>query len=72
MRYRVGGVLIPHGRRTSRYSGQGARVARTRPLSVAFAATHSQWDPEYLLEESYDVERLLALFEESNRLHALA
>ena len=33
-----------------------------------FAATHSQWDPERLLEEPYDVKRLLALFEESNRL----
>ena len=37
-----------------------------------FAATHSQWDPERLLEEPYDVQRLLALFEESNRLHASA
>ena len=35
-----------------------------------FAATHSQWDPERLLEEPYDVQRLLALFEESNRRHA--
>ncbi len=35
-----------------------------------FAAQHSQWDPERLREEPYDVERLLALFEESNRLHA--
>jgi predicted metal-dependent enzyme (double-stranded beta helix superfamily) len=37
-----------------------------------FTATHSQWDPERLLEEPYDVTRLLALFEESNRLHASA
>lgn len=37
-----------------------------------FATTHSQWDPERLLEEPYDVKRLLALFEESNRLHASA
>jgi len=37
-----------------------------------FAATHSQWDPERLLEEPYDVKRLLALFEESNRLYASA
>jgi predicted metal-dependent enzyme (double-stranded beta helix superfamily) len=37
-----------------------------------FAATHSQWDPERLLEQPYDVNRLLALFEESNRLHAPA
>jgi predicted metal-dependent enzyme (double-stranded beta helix superfamily) len=28
---------------------------------------HSQWDPERLVEEPYDVNRLLALFEESNR-----
>jgi predicted metal-dependent enzyme (double-stranded beta helix superfamily) len=35
-----------------------------------FAVSHSQWDPERLLEEPYDVERLLALFEASNRLHA--
>ena len=34
-----------------------------------FSATHSQWDPERLLEEPYDVKRLLSLFEESNRLH---
>jgi predicted metal-dependent enzyme (double-stranded beta helix superfamily) len=37
-----------------------------------FAATHSQWDPERLLEEPYDVKRLLALFEESNRIYASA
>jgi predicted metal-dependent enzyme (double-stranded beta helix superfamily) len=37
-----------------------------------FAVPHSQWDPERLLEEPYDVERLLALFEESNRLHPSA
>ena len=37
-----------------------------------FSAMHSQWDPERLLEEPYDVKRLLALFEESNRLHAQA
>lgn len=35
-----------------------------------FTATHSQWDPEHLLEEPYDVKRLLTLFEESNRLYA--
>jgi len=35
-----------------------------------FAVSRSQWDPEYLVEEPYDVNRLLALFEESNRLHA--
>jgi predicted metal-dependent enzyme (double-stranded beta helix superfamily) len=37
-----------------------------------FTATHSQWDPQHLFEEPYDVTRLLALFEESNRLHASA
>jgi predicted metal-dependent enzyme (double-stranded beta helix superfamily) len=36
-----------------------------------FAVPHSQWDPERLLEEPYDVDRLLALFEASNRLHEL-
>jgi predicted metal-dependent enzyme (double-stranded beta helix superfamily) len=36
-----------------------------------FSVSHSQWDPERLIEEPYDVKRLLALFEESNRLHAL-
>jgi predicted metal-dependent enzyme (double-stranded beta helix superfamily) len=35
-----------------------------------FSVAHSQWDPERLVEEPYDVKRLLALFEESNRLHA--
>jgi hypothetical protein len=34
--------------------------------------SHSQWDPERLVEEPYDVNRLLALFEESNRLHLSA
>lgn len=33
-----------------------------------FSVSHSQWDPERLVEEPYDVNRLLALFEESNRL----
>ena len=37
-----------------------------------FSAKHSQWDPERLLEEPYDVKRLLALFEASNRLHTSA
>lgn len=32
-----------------------------------FSVPHSQWDPERLLEEPYDVNRLLTLFEESNR-----
>lgn len=35
-----------------------------------FAVSHSQWDPEHLVEEPYDVNRLLAFFEESNCLHA--
>jgi predicted metal-dependent enzyme (double-stranded beta helix superfamily) len=34
-----------------------------------FSVPHSQWDPERLIEEPYDVKRLFALFEESNRLH---
>jgi hypothetical protein len=29
---------------------------------------HSQWDPEHLAEEPYDFQKLLGLFEESNRL----
>ena len=39
-----------------------------------FAATHKsrKRDPERLLEEPYDVKRLLAIFEESNRMHASA
>ena len=37
-----------------------------------FSVSHSQWDPERLVEEPYDVNRLMALFEESNRLHASA
>ena len=46
-------------------------------LEVVSAAVTSpaeilQWDPERLLEEPYDVKRLLALFNESNRLHASA
>ena len=34
-----------------------------------FAVSHSQWDPEHLVEQPYDVSRLLT-HEESNRLHA--
>lgn len=37
-----------------------------------FSVPHSQWDPERLVEEPYDVNRLLALFEESNRQQASA
>jgi predicted metal-dependent enzyme (double-stranded beta helix superfamily) len=32
-----------------------------------FGATRSEWDPESLLEQGYDVEHTLRLFEESNR-----
>jgi predicted metal-dependent enzyme (double-stranded beta helix superfamily) len=32
-----------------------------------FAATHSQWDPERLLEEPYDVKRLLLTEEDHGR-----
>jgi hypothetical protein len=28
----------------------------------------SEWDPERLVEQPYDVEKLMRLFEESNRL----
>jgi predicted metal-dependent enzyme (double-stranded beta helix superfamily) len=34
-----------------------------------YAVQHSQWDPEHLVEEPYDFQKLLALFEESNRLY---
>ena len=34
-----------------------------------FAVTRSQWDPERLMEEPFDVDRLFARFDESNRLH---
>jgi predicted metal-dependent enzyme (double-stranded beta helix superfamily) len=37
-----------------------------------FAVPHSEWDPEHLVEGPYDVEKMLALFEESNRLYPLA
>ena len=29
----------------------------------------SEWDPERLVEQPYDVQRTLQLFEESNRLY---
>jgi predicted metal-dependent enzyme (double-stranded beta helix superfamily) len=35
-----------------------------------FAATRSEWDPESLLEQRYDVERAMRLFEDSNRQFA--
>jgi predicted metal-dependent enzyme (double-stranded beta helix superfamily) len=34
-----------------------------------FAVPRSEWDPEHLLEQPYDVEKTLALFEESNHLY---
>ena len=34
-----------------------------------FAVPRSEWDPERLLEQPYDVDKALALFEESNRLY---
>ena len=34
-----------------------------------FAVQRSEWDPEHLAERPYDVDRALALFEESNRLY---
>jgi len=34
-----------------------------------FAVPRSEWDPERLVEQPFDVEKALALFEESNRLH---
>jgi len=37
-----------------------------------FAVPRSEWDPEHLVEEPYDVEKTLALFEESNRLYPSA
>jgi predicted metal-dependent enzyme (double-stranded beta helix superfamily) len=36
-----------------------------------FALARSEWDSERLVEQPFDVERTLALFEESNRLHPL-
>ena len=33
-----------------------------------FGVSRSEWDPEQLVEHPYDVEKTLALFEESNRL----
>src|SRR5262245_5912671 len=33
-----------------------------------YSVPHSQWDPEHLSEEPYDFQKLLGLFEESNRL----
>jgi predicted metal-dependent enzyme (double-stranded beta helix superfamily) len=34
-----------------------------------FAVPKSEWDPERLVEEPYDVDKTFALFEESNRLY---
>lgn len=34
-----------------------------------FAVPRSEWDPERLVEQPYDVQKTLRLFEESNRLH---
>jgi predicted metal-dependent enzyme (double-stranded beta helix superfamily) len=34
-----------------------------------FAVPRSEWDPERLVEQPFDLEKALALFEESNRLH---
>ena len=37
-----------------------------------FAVPRSEWDPERLLEQPFDLQKALALFEESNRLHSVA
>ncbi len=34
-----------------------------------FAVERSEWDPERLREQPYDVDKMVALFEASNRLH---
>jgi predicted metal-dependent enzyme (double-stranded beta helix superfamily) len=34
-----------------------------------FAVPRSEWDPERLLEQPYDIDKTMALFEESNRLY---
>jgi predicted metal-dependent enzyme (double-stranded beta helix superfamily) len=34
-----------------------------------FGVPRSEWDPERLVERAYDVDKTLALFEESNRLY---
>ena len=35
-----------------------------------FAVPRSEWDPERLVEQPYDVQRTLQMFEESNQLYA--
>ena len=35
-----------------------------------FAVSRSEWDPELLLEQRYDVDRVMRQFEESNALYA--
>ena len=34
-----------------------------------FGVPRSEWDPEHLVERPYDVDKTMALFEESNRLY---
>jgi len=34
-----------------------------------FAASHSEWDPETLLEQPFDMEKNLRLFEQANARH---
>ena len=34
-----------------------------------FAVPRSEWDPERLVEQPFDIEKTMALFEESNRLY---
>jgi len=35
-----------------------------------FTVPRKEWDPERLIEQPYDVQKTLQIFEESNRLHA--
>ena len=37
-----------------------------------FAVPRSEWDPARLVEQPFDVDKALALFEESNRLHPVS
>ena len=53
-------VLNPIGRLTGAIHVYGGNF---------FAAPRSEWDPEHLVEQPYDMQRTFALFEESNRLY---
>ena len=58
--------MVPIERRRAHRNGD-PQALPDRQAGDFFAQARSEWDPECLIERPFDVEKTLALFEESNR-----